>query len=90
MPRPGGRRLLSVTEVAAALNVSERTVYRLVKERKLSRPRRVGGESRWFPGDVRVYLYRLRRGDFEDDGQENDSAKPPQNPARPRQGGAKD
>lgn len=47
------------------LGVSERTVYRLVEHGHLLRPRVVGGAKRWFPGDVKVYLYRLRRGDFE-------------------------
>ncbi len=59
--------LLTVKQVAHMLNVSERTIYRLVKERKLSRPRKLtDGAMRWFGADIRVYLYRLRRGDFEE------------------------
>ncbi len=78
-------RLLTVKEVAHLLNVSERTVRRLVTEGHLAAPRSVGGARRWFPGDVRVYLYRLRRGDFE--GQDA-VTKPAKGPVS-RQEGAK-
>ena len=62
-----GPALLTIKQVAARLNVSERTVRRLVRERKLSRPRKLtDGAVRWFDADIRVYLYRLRRGDFEE------------------------
>ena len=65
--RRKGPVLLTIKQVAARLNVSERTVRRLVKEKKLSRPRRLTqGASRWFATDLRVYLYRLKRGDFEE------------------------
>jgi excisionase family DNA binding protein len=65
-PRRPVRALLTAKQIAAMLNCAERTVYRLVKEGKLSKPRKLtGGASRWFPQDVKVYRYRLLRGDFE-------------------------
>jgi len=57
--------LLTVKQVARALNVGERTVYRLVQSGHLAAPRSVGGSKRWFRVDVVVYQYRLQRGDFE-------------------------
>lgn len=61
-----GKRLLTVQNVARMLNVSVSTVRRLVREGKLPKPRKLTeGTSRWFPGDVKLYLYRLQRGDFE-------------------------
>ena len=69
MTRPRRRRpprLLTVKQVAARLNCSEKTVHRLVAQGRLSRPRQlVRGVVRWLARDVEVYLYRLWRGDFE-------------------------
>ena len=63
--RRPGRPVLTKKEVAKLLACSERTVERLVEDGKLSPPRHlIKNAPRWFPADVRVYLYRLRRGDF--------------------------
>ncbi len=75
-------RLLTAKEVAHLLNVSERTVYRLARLGHL-RPHDVAGSKRWFPADVRVYLYRLRSGEFKTD---DVSAKPAKTPKRPPEG----
>lgn len=47
--------LLTVKEVAAILNTSAKTVYRLVK-RGCLRAKRVGHELRFEESDVRAYL----------------------------------
>lgn len=75
-PRQNRRKLLSVKQVARLLDVRERTVYRLVKDGHLAPPRHVAGQAKWFPADIRVYLYRLRRGDFEDKGTPQRSVNP--------------
>lgn len=83
-PRP---RLIGIKRVAHLLNCSERTVYRLVEQGQLSAPRKLpGGQVRWFPADVKVYLYRLKRGDFEG---VQTSARDPQTSARDPQSPAK-
>lgn len=86
IPDPG--RTLTVQEVATLLDLSERTVWRLVAEGKLSRPKTVAkNRTRWFEADVAVYRYRLMRGDFDpptaddappaEQGDEEDDGGPP-------------
>ena len=52
---PGGGSLLTVGEVAAAMRVSNMTVYRLIKAGELSAVR-VGHNYRIREGDVERYL----------------------------------
>lgn len=67
MTRKHEPRLLSCKQVASLLSCSQPTVRRLVKEKKLTAPKVLTGKvMRWFPGDVRLYLARLRRGDFDE------------------------
>lgn len=59
-PKP---KLLTIADVAALLNVSERTVRNLVDRGDLAKPCKVAGKlARWFPQDVRDYLGKLRSG----------------------------
>ena len=51
---------MTYTQTAEWLNVSKRTVERLVKRRELV-PVRVGSEPRLDPADVRAYLGQSRR-----------------------------
>jgi excisionase family DNA binding protein len=67
IPNPG--RTLSAREVAHLLDVSERTLWRMIAEGKFSRPRvPAKGRRCWFEADVAVYRYRLMRGDFDPPG----------------------
>lgn len=54
-------KLLTLKEVATALDLSERAVQRLVKEGHLAHPVMLGSSPRWFETDVRVYLWMLLR-----------------------------
>ena len=56
-----GRKPLNKKAVARVLDVSERTVQRLVQRRMLVRPVRMGGSLKWFDADVRAYVYLLKR-----------------------------
>ena len=50
--------LLSVDEVAAMLNVSERTLWRLLSAGKLPQPVRFGRSTRWRTAEVRDWIER--------------------------------
>lgn len=68
MPTKGRRpKLLTVKDVARLLDTSVRTVWRLVENGRISKPKRLGGAARWFRKDVQVYFWRLMRGDFDED-----------------------
>jgi excisionase family DNA binding protein len=54
---PAGDRLLTVSEVAAAMRVSNMTIYRLIKSGELPAVR-VGRSYRIREGDVAAYLAR--------------------------------
>lgn len=54
---PAGDRLLTVSEVAAAMRVSNMTIYRLIKSGELPAVR-VGRNYRIREGDVAAYLAR--------------------------------
>ncbi len=54
--------LLSLKQVAHQLGISERQVYRLVAEKRLLPPMRIGKTVKWFAADVDVYLHLLGRG----------------------------
>lgn len=58
-------KMLSIKDVQGALGIGERAVYQYVKEGRLLRPHHHGGKPWWWKGDLEVYFYRLRRGDFE-------------------------
>lgn len=48
--------MLSKRDVASALNISEKTVQRLVSRGDLAAPQRVGGSLRWRRGDLDGFL----------------------------------
>ena len=57
-------RLLRAAEVAEALNISKAQVYKLLQAGKIAAVR-MEGCVRVKPSDVRAYVRRCRRGDFE-------------------------
>jgi excisionase family DNA binding protein len=54
-------RLIDLSELAALLAVSERSVRRLVACGELAPPVKVGRCARWFEADVQTYLDKIRR-----------------------------
>lgn len=52
-------KLLTLSDVAKILCVSERTVRRLRDAGKLPRPIKIGRQLRWRSGDIERYLKRL-------------------------------
>ena len=55
--------LLSIKIVAARMDLSQRTIRRLVEEGKFPKPRRiVAGHPRWLRSDFQTYLDALRLG----------------------------
>jgi excisionase family DNA binding protein len=54
-------RLVTLPEFAKRLNVSTRTVHRLIAAGQFPAPVRVGGALRWFPSDIVGYMNELRR-----------------------------
>jgi predicted DNA-binding transcriptional regulator AlpA len=58
------RRFLTKKQVARLLEVAPRTVDRLVADGHLVRPLEIGGQLRWLPLDVKVYVHLLQRGFF--------------------------
>lgn len=52
---PPGRRLMKIKDVQEYLGVSNTTVWRLVRDRKL-RALKVGSQIRFRPADVETYL----------------------------------
>lgn len=60
------KRLLNIRDVGLMLGIKDRTVRKLVELGHLRKPRRVAGSPRWFVIDVKVYLARLRSGEFDD------------------------
>lgn len=86
-PRPKRKRvLLDIRAVGQILGVGDTTVRKLVKLGHLRKPRMVAGSPRWFAVDVKVYLARLRSGDFDGCGIEQKPAKSrgtQQSPAKP-------
>lgn len=49
-------RMIDVTEVATILNVSTRTVWRLVSTEELPQPIRFGGNVRWLLTDIEAWI----------------------------------
>lgn len=56
-PKP---RLLTVDDVAAQLNVSRYTVWRLRDQGKFAREIKIGSSSRWEQSDVEAYIAASR------------------------------
>jgi predicted DNA-binding transcriptional regulator AlpA len=54
-------RMVTLPEFAKKLNVSTRTVHRLIAAGQFPAPARVGGALRWFPSDIVDYMNELRR-----------------------------
>lgn len=54
-------RLLKLREVAEALSLSTRAVYRLIADGALPRPVKLGGAARFYESDVQGYLEGLRK-----------------------------
>ncbi len=54
-------RLVGLSELAALLAVSERSVRRLVASGDLPLPVKVGRCARWFQADAQTYLDKIRR-----------------------------
>ena len=50
------KTLLSADEVAAMLNISERTLWRLLSAGKVPEPVRFGRSTRWRLSDVREWI----------------------------------
>jgi len=48
--------LLSVKQVAVRLNVSKRTVWRLVSSGELIQPIKIGGSTRWRQAEVDAWI----------------------------------
>jgi excisionase family DNA binding protein len=48
--------LLDVSQVAALLNCSKRTVYRLADSGRMPRPLKLGSLVRWRAGEVRQWI----------------------------------
>lgn len=53
--------VLTPGQVAARLTVSRRTLERLVAAGEFPAPMKIGRASRFHPGDVAIYLEKLRR-----------------------------
>jgi len=60
--KPNGRLLLSVAEVASALSVSTRTVWRLAKAGHLPQPVQIGRSARWRAAWVEQFVAGLEPG----------------------------
>jgi len=54
-------RMLKLDEVAQALGICKRGVYRLIKQRALPQPVKVGSSARMPESDVAAYLERIKR-----------------------------
>lgn len=50
--------LLTADDVAALLNVSERTLWRLLSAGKVPKPVRIGRSTRWRAEDVREWVQK--------------------------------
>lgn len=57
---PADPLLLTVTETARSLAISERHVWNLVAAGKLPRPVRLGKSSRWVRRDIEAYIESLK------------------------------
>ncbi len=49
-------QLLTITDVAEILKISQRSIWRLVASGKLVAPLRVGGSIRWKREDIRDWI----------------------------------
>lgn len=53
--------LLTVSDVARLLRVSEPKLYGLIRRGEFVAPTKLGRQSRWFYEDVHAYIERLRK-----------------------------
>jgi excisionase family DNA binding protein len=53
-------RLIPLDSAADRLSISLRKLYRLIAERELPQPIKVGRASRLFESDIQTYLERLK------------------------------
>lgn len=56
----GTNRLLSLKDVANRLNISIRSVWRLIARGELDRPVKIGKTTRFIPSEFEAYLERLK------------------------------
>lgn len=71
------KQLLPIASVADMLDVSPKTVCRLVQERRFPKPVRVvKGHPRWLRADVAAYLNGLRLGVLIDGREEAEGGAP--------------
>lgn len=59
--RPTEEHLLSPEIMAGRINVSVRTLYRLVSNGEVAQPVKVGGLSKFFESDLEEYFRRLKK-----------------------------
>lgn len=50
------RRFLTAAQLARMLTISQRTVWRLLSAKKIPKPIRFGGSSRWIDTDIQKWL----------------------------------
>lgn len=55
-PGEGFPELLTAREVAQVMRISERSVWRLVSEKKLPAPLHVGGGARWPKSELEAWI----------------------------------
>lgn len=83
-PRKPNKVLLDIGAVCKVLSVSENTVRKIVRAGQLRKPRMVGGSPRWFWIDIKVYLARLRSGEFDEKRSSEDELKTDQDSSQER------
>lgn len=66
-------RLLTITDLSDAFQVSPMTIYRWVKRGVLPAPVKVGRTSRWLEDDITAYLDALKEQRSEDGTSTQDS-----------------
>jgi predicted DNA-binding transcriptional regulator AlpA len=58
-PAPVENVLLNSRDVAAALRISQRTVWKLVANGTLPKPCRLAGSTRWLKADIETFIKAL-------------------------------
>lgn len=58
-PAPVENVLLNSRDVAAALRISQRTVWKLVANGTLPKPCRLMGSTRWLKSDIETFIKAL-------------------------------
>lgn len=57
---PEPEQLVSVTAAAGRLDISLRSLYRLIADKQLPPPLKVGGSSKLCESDLTAYVHRLK------------------------------